>query len=209
MAAFLRRELPEHLVATYLPTHPRARVPFGVECISSGCAELTLALRADPASYQAVGMLSPYVHPSGIDLGTTFGTARERAAFFRTLVARHRAGAFDLRFSVGNLDSHLPRVRAWYDMLQGHGLFPSAASPTYSDCHVRRARPNSSHCTAAWPGFWLYPNVAHHYRALIPAFPPALDLQLATLTAMVDRLQRGARSPGAPADAGAPDASAP
>ena len=100
--------------------------------------------------------------------------------------------------SVGNLDDHLPRAREFYDMLQRAGLYPRGASPTYSDCQVRRARPNSSHCTAAWPGFWLYPNVAHHYRALIPAFPPAFEWQLATLTEMVGRLQNGPRSPGAP-----------
>lgn len=211
MATFLQRELPEHLVATYLPDHPRARVPFGVECISSGCAELMLALRADPSAYHAVGLLSPYVHPSGIDVNTSFGTGPERAAFFRALVDRHRAGVFELRFSVGNLDDHLPRAREFYDMLQRAGLYPRGASPTYSDCQMRRARPNSSHCTAAWPGFWLYPNVAHHYRALIPAFPPAVEWQLATLNEMVGRLQNGPRSPGAPPpDAGAPsDAAAP
>lgn len=204
MWAFLEHELPDHLVATYLPEHPRARIPLGVECISSGCAELSLALRVNPYAFHAVGLLSPYVHPSGIDLGTTFGTGPQRAALFRTLAARHREGSFEMRFSVGNLDDHLPRARQWFEMLKSYGLFPSVESPAYSNCQMRRARPHSSHCTATWPGFWLYPNVAHHYRALIPAFPPALDWQLETLTAMVDRLQHGPRSPGGPVDGGAP-----
>ncbi len=208
MWAFLEHELPDHLLATYLPNHPRHRIPLGVECISSGCAELSLAMRVNPSAFHAVGLLSPYVHPSGIDLGTTFGTGPQRAALFRTLVARHREGVFEMRFSVGNLDDHLPRARQWYDMLQRYGLFPATETPTYSDCHLRRARPHSSHCTATWPGFWLYPNVAHHYRALIPAFPPALDWQLQTLTGMLDRLQHGPRSPGGPVDAGVPDAPA-
>jgi hypothetical protein len=205
MPAFLQRELPEHLLATYLPGHPRGHVPFGAECISSGCAELMQALRSDPGAYHAVGLLSPYVHPSGIDPSTSFGSVAERTELFRTLVERHRAGVFELRFSIGTLDHHLPRVRALYDMFQRAGLYPSVDEPTYTDCRFPRLRPNTSHCTALWPGFWLYPNVAHHYRALVVAFPSALAWQLATLTEMLPRLSRGPRTPQAlPLDAGTP-----
>jgi hypothetical protein len=187
LGTFLRRDLPAHLAATYLPAVPRARIPFGAECISSGCVALLAALRDDPSSYRAVGLLSPYVHPAGIDVAFFFGPPRARGRLFRDLVARHRAGAFELRFSIGVVDEHLARARALYRLLQAEGLYPADVAPTYDRCQAPGIQPNSSHCEARWPGLWLYPNVGHHYLALIPAFPPALAWQLDTLAAMVDR----------------------
>lgn len=191
MWQFIGRELPEHLLATYLPGHARASIALGVESISSGSIEVARALRADPSAFNTTGFLSPYVHPRGLDPDVAFGPPRARMAFFRELARRHAEGVFAMRFSIGMFDDHYPRTWQWYQLLCDAGLFPRQARPTHDHCAAGATGPAADGCWSVWPGFHVVPHECHNYRALLPTFGPQLQWELETLSAIQRRLDDG------------------
>ncbi len=191
MWAFIGRELPEHLLATYLPGHPRGAIALGVESISSGAVEVAHALRADPGAFNTVGFLSPYVHPNGLNLDSAFGAATARRQLFQEFARRHAEGVFAMRFSIGLLDDHFPRTWAWYRMLCDAGLFARVESPTLDRCSASARHQNADTCWSVWPGFYGVPHECHNYRALLPTFGPQFEWELETLTAIQRRLADG------------------
>lgn len=191
MWAFIGRELPEHLLATYLPGHARASIAIGIESISSGAVEVVHALRADPAAFNTVGFLSPYVHPNGVNLSSAFGSATARRQLFLEFARRHREGVFAMRFSIGLLDDHYPRTWAWYQLLCDAGLFARAEHPTLDRCSPAARHQNADTCWSVWPGFYGVPHECHNYRALLPTFGPQFEWELETLTAIQRRLADG------------------
>ncbi len=203
MWAFIGRELPEHLLATYLPGHERATIALGVESISSGAVEVAHALRENPEAFNTVGFLSPYVHPHGLSISSAFGSATARAALFRTFAERHNQGVFAMRFSIGMLDDHYPRTWEWYRLLVAAGLFPREDHPTRDHCREGTREPDADSCWTVYPGFHIVPHQCHNYRALLPTFGPQFEWELETLTAIQRRLD----DPRHPApDAGVTDA---
>jgi hypothetical protein len=207
MSTFIARELPEHVLATYLPGHARGEIAFGVESISSGAVEVARALRVDAHAFNTVGFLCPYTHPNGVHLPSTFGPAAHRDAMFRSLGEQHRAGTFAMRFSVGDMDDHYPRTWALYRRLADAGLFPQPGAATLERCTHADWRPSPGHCWQVWPGFHLLPGEFHNYHALLPSFGPQFEWELEALAAIQSRLDAHP-TPPAPA-ATSPDAGVP
>ncbi len=200
MAAYIARELPEHVLATYLPGHARAEIAFGVESISSGAVEVARALRADAGAFNTTGFLCPYVHPNGLSVDATFGPRSARDALFQTLAQRRREGTFAMRFSIGAKDDHYPRTWAWYRLLVSAGLFPRPGDAAYERCDEGTRRPGPERCWSTWEGFFLLPHEFHNYRALLPSFGPQFEWELEALADIQRRLGPSPRPP--PADAG-------
>jgi len=189
--AFIEQELPDHLIATYLPHQTREQTPYGVEAVSSGAMVALRALRANPRLFTSVGLTSLFCAGAGFDPRRDLGGPEERRALFAELAERRAHGQFDLRFSIGALDQYWDcNYRLFHD-LSTAGVLPAEAGPSQEKCAAKPWRPTTadppsspvvSHCAGRWASFESWFNTAHHYRAVVAALPSALDWNLNVLS---------------------------
>jgi hypothetical protein len=185
--SFIARELPEHVVATYLPHQSRAETPYGVESVSIGAATVLRTMRRDPQVFNTVGLIGMFCHAQGLLPERDFGSAAERRDFYAALASRVRRENLVMRFSIGAADILYGCNFGLYRAMQHAGVFPEG-EPTYGACSRGTEQPSVRRCATHWPGYHAYPHVGHHYLALLPAFPPELDWNLEQLNAMLPRL---------------------
>lgn len=210
MLAFIDHELPDHLLATYLPHQTRAQTPYGIEAVSSGAVVTLRALRANPGLFASVGLSSLYCGGDGFDPRRDFGSTPERSALFAGLAERRARGLFDVRFSMGALDRYWDCTYRLFHDLSAAGVLPLDAGPPQAQC-ARTLWPPASpdaasppvayHCAGRWPAFESWPSTGHHYRALAAALPSALEWNL---TALARVLAQGPEHTGTSAPSALP-----
>jgi hypothetical protein len=174
----LTRDIPRHVIETYLPGVPAEQIVFGAEGTSSGARAILEVLWQRPDAFATVGLTAAAC--GAIDPENEDGPSRgELEAWAATLADRHQRGSFHMRFAIGSHDPALPCSRSLHDLLLGAKMF-DAIVPRLSNCAANK-RPSDRSCDVELDGFVQYAGGTHNYGVLALGYAAQLDWHLAAL----------------------------